>query len=196
MKVSIVNTHPGENPLFVDGLKNYLSELGLSARIKEGYRGENPLDGGADRVFLTGVPLDVGYSLTQGPSQRLVEEQFGWLRDCSCPVMGICYGFQILAHIFGGQVEKLGTPVQDEGYPLELVRGVEVGIFKGINKIDVFAEHSDYVSDAPGGFHALARKGEVIYIIYNPEREMYGLQFVPEFSGAKGRSILRRFLEG
>jgi GMP synthase (glutamine-hydrolysing) len=196
MRVHIINTHTGENPLFVGGLNGYLCELGLSPRIIGGYSRVDPLGMKPDRVILTGVPLDVDYSLSRADTRRTVEAHFRWLKRCPCPVLGICYGCQIIAHVLGGRVEKMDAPVQQDGFPLKLATGVGKGIFGGIRTMSVFAEHSDYVSEAPPGFLVLARKGDVKYILYHPEREMYGVQFVPEFSGEAGRLMLRRFLEG
>lgn len=159
-----------------------------------GYDGEDVLSRKVDRCLLTGVPLDVSYSLSDNETQHVIRQSFGWLRQCEQPVMGICYGHQILGYIFGGQVATLDKPIIESECRLEIAGRVEREIFGKIREMKVFVEHRDYLSKVPEGFGVIAEKGHVPYIIYNPERVMYGVQFVPEMSGDEGREILRRFL--
>jgi GMP synthase (glutamine-hydrolysing) len=135
--------------------------------------------------------MNVSYSLAEAETQRIIDRAFGWLRDCGRPVLGICFGHQILAHVFGGRVSTLEEPVLDARYPLVLSR--EGGIFSGFEELRVFAEHRDYVSAVPRGFTVLSRKNGVPYIMHDPERQMYGVQFVPEQSDDRSKEILRRF---
>jgi GMP synthase (glutamine-hydrolysing) len=193
-KVLIVNTHPGENPLFVGKLREFLASVGAEHHMIGGYEGRNPLGMSVRRIILTGVPLDVDYSLAEAETQKLVDRTFGWLRECGRPVLGICYGHQILAHVFGGHVSSLQETVVDARYSLVLSR--EGGIFSGVGELQVLAEHRDYVSVVPSGFSVLSQKHGIPYIMYDPEREMYGVQFVPEQSDERTKGILERFVLG
>ncbi len=193
--IVIVNTHPGENPEFVGELMRFLAPLGIEPEVIEGYKGKNPLDSSPQCIILTGVPMSASYSLAEADTQRLVDQAFGWLRECRQPVLGICYGHQILAHIFGGEISPLEEMVEDERYPLALEADRERGIFSDVEKLEVFAEHRDYVSVTPQGFRVLCQKKEIIYIMYHPEREMYGVQFVPEQSDDRSREVLKRFVQ-
>ena len=191
-KVAIVNTHPGDNPGFVGKLSDFLASVGAEHHVIEGYERPNPLEMDVRCVILTGVPMDVGYSLAQVETQRLIEQAFGWLRDYRRPVLGICYGHQILAHVLGGRVSPLGEAVVDAQYSLVLQRAE--GIFSGVKELCVFTEHRDYVSLVPQGFVVVSRSNGVPYVIADPEREMYGVQFVPERSDHRTREMLRRFV--
>jgi GMP synthase-like glutamine amidotransferase len=192
--IAIVNTHPEENPFFVENMQAFLAELEISPIIVEGYE-ENPLDYKPKHIFLTGVPLSATYSLSENETQAVVEEAFGWLLQCRQPVMGICYGHQILAHIFGGSISSLGRTILDERYPLTLAPDKQQGIFTGMGQLQVFAEHMDYISVVPEEFRVLCSKNDIPYIIYHPEKEFYGVQFVPELSNEMTKEALRRFVE-
>jgi GMP synthase-like glutamine amidotransferase len=193
-KTVIVNTHPRENPVFVGKLRQFLASLEVECDSIEGYEGLNPLDSDARCFILTGVPLDVDYSLAEVQTQKLVDRTFGWLRECGRPVLGICYGHQILARVFGGQVSSLQETIVDARHPLVL--SLPSGIFLGVEELKVFAEHRDYVSVVPSGFSVLSQKHGIPYIMYDPEREMYGVQFVPEQSDERTEGILERFVLG
>jgi GMP synthase (glutamine-hydrolysing) len=191
-EVLIVNTHPGENPVFVGKLRVFLDSLETELDVVDGYEGPSPLTRNPRRIILTGVPLNANYSLAQARTRSLIDRTFGWLRECGRPVLGICYGHQILAHVFGGQVSSLEEAVVDARYPLVLSQ--DGGIFSGVEELNVFAEHRDYVSVMPEGFAILAHKNGIPYIMYHPDRDMYGVQFVPEQSDRKTKEVLERFV--
>ena len=191
--IFIVNTHPGENPAFVEPLERFLLSLGIKPQIIAHYQDRVSFSPLPSRVFLTGVPMEVTYSLSQPETQERVERVFAWLKDCPCPVLGICFGHQILGQVFGGKVSSLEKSVVDERYPLAIE--IQAGIFTKVNRLQVFAEHRDYVSRVPEGFQVLSSVGKVPYILYHPEREFYGMQFVPEQSDEGTKAILKRFVE-
>jgi GMP synthase (glutamine-hydrolysing) len=193
-KVVIVNTHPAENPEFVGKLVDLLALSSIEPEVIEGYDEVKPLDKSPSHIILTGVPMSADYSLAETDTQRVVDRAFGWLGECKCPVLGICYGHQILAHIFGGEVSSLEVMVEDERYPLVWEADEKSGIFSEVEKLEVFAEHKEYVSAVPEGFKVLCQIDEVPYIIYHREREMYGVQFVPEQSDEKTKELLKGFV--
>ncbi|MGF1470323.1 MAG: type 1 glutamine amidotransferase [Rubrobacteraceae bacterium] len=193
-KVVIVNTHPDNDRIFVDGLATRLRELGVYPRVIAGYEGENPLEEDADRILLTGVPLDVNDSLSEAETRTLVDRHFGWLKQCESPVLGICYGHHIMAHIFGGEISTMQQMVQVERCPLKIRPAGAGSIFGRAKEMALFVEHRDYVSRVPKNSLVVSEKDQVPYAICYPEKQMCGVQFVPEFSGEAGREILRRFV--
>lgn len=193
-QITIVNTHAGENPIFTDELTRFLAALGIEPHVMGGYEGSRPLSSYANRVILTGVPLDVSYSLESTETQQRIDRAFGWLRHYPGPILGICFGHEILAHIFGGKVSSLERPVQNPQCRLSFSPDFDRGVFSGIEECEVFAEHLQYVHTVPGVFKVLSQKDGIPYVIYHSERQMYGVQFVPERSDSKCKDALRRFV--
>ncbi len=144
-------------------------------------------------MIVTGVPLDAGYSLSEPAVQARVERELGWLRDCGRPLLGICYGHQVLGHLHGARVVAAATAVVDPRFPLRLADSGDCPLFAGVDALEVFAEHRDYVADPPASLRVLARAGEVPYVLWHAETRACGLQFVPELSGAAGRGLVARF---
>ncbi|UQD54304.1 glutamine-hydrolyzing GMP synthase [Anaplasma phagocytophilum] len=115
------------------------------------------------------------------------------------PIMGICYGFQLLAHSFSSTVES--DKAREYGHAQLQIVG-ESAITKGIWSVGqtacVWMSHSDSVVDnVPQGFNIVARSmnTQAIAFISNEERKIYGLQFHPEVSHTpEGRDILNSFL--
>lgn len=190
----VINTHLRENPEFVGQLTRFIASLGVASRVVSGYDGSNPLHYNPSRIILSGVPIDAHYSLAQEETQRVVDRAFGWLPEATCPVLGICYGHQILAHAFGGAVSTLPQMVRDERLPLAWQAHETGGILPRAMHLRAFAEHRDVVSQVPEGFEVLCRVGPVPYVMVHRQRAFVGLQFVPEQSDAAGRQLLKRFV--
>lgn len=111
------------------------------------------------------------------------------------PVLGICYGHQLTAHILGG---KVLSPDFKEYGKVELKTKAGGGrLFKGIKPEEIcWMSHRDYVEVLPEGFEvtAFTRKCPVA-AMENEERKIYGLQFHPEVEHTPfGRKLLGNFL--
>ncbi|HYX27837.1 MAG TPA: glutamine-hydrolyzing GMP synthase, partial [Pyrinomonadaceae bacterium] len=114
--------------------------------------------------------------------------------EASCPVLGICYGLQLMAQQLGGEVKASGS--RGYGYGRLTVVDESTRLFGGLPKeMDVWLSHGDRVTRLPSGFHMTAQTEEGVNAFENPEREIYGVQFHPEVAHTPlGGQILRNFL--
>ena len=97
------------------------------------------------------------------------------------PVLGICYGHQLVNDEFGGTVEKAKTPESDK--QVEIVIDVDNPIFEGMSKIqNVSMFHNDEVVKLGEGFINLAHSKDCKNAAsYNSEYNIYSVQFHPEY---------------
>jgi GMP synthase (glutamine-hydrolysing) len=110
------------------------------------------------------------------------------------PVLGICYGLQLMAHQMGGEVKPSGR--RGYGYGRLTVVDETTRLFAGLPKeMDVWLSHGDRVTRLPEGFHMTASTDEGVNAFENPKRNIYGVQFHPEVAHTPlGGQILRNFL--
>ena len=111
------------------------------------------------------------------------------------PILGICYGMQLMAKILGGEV----VPAQNREYgraELTLLQPDRLWTSIGESELTVWMSHGDRVMQAPSGFQVLARTDQVdIAAMADPARGLYALQFHPEVAHTEdGDQILRNFL--
>ncbi len=110
------------------------------------------------------------------------------------PVMGICYGMQLMAQTLGGDV----APAQKKEYGLRPVRlETDSVLFKGLDaQCDCWMSHGIQVSSLPRGFARTASTGTCpIAAMENPEKRLYAVQFHPEVTHSQqGMAVITRFV--
>ena len=111
------------------------------------------------------------------------------------PVLGICYGHQLLAHHLGGKVERgaLGE------YGLaNLNVTVDDPLLRGVSQSQIWMSHRDTVADVPSGFQIIAStETSGTAAMSDGSRRLYGLQFHPEVVHTHaGKRILENFVFG
>ncbi len=110
------------------------------------------------------------------------------------PILGICYGLQVVAHQLGGRVVKADH--QEYGRaPLRIIKPDP--LFEGIpESFDVWMSHADRVEELPPGFERIADSpGSPNAVIAGKDKKIYGLQFHPEVAHTEhGKEILGNFL--
>jgi GMP synthase (glutamine-hydrolysing) len=110
------------------------------------------------------------------------------------PILGICYGMQMMAKFFGGEVEK--ADAREYG-KIEIEYDSKSDLFQGMNKKSAcWMSHTYYVKTLPEGFFTSARTHSCpTAAIEDKERNFYGVQFHPEVEHTiNGQEIIRRFL--
>jgi len=139
-----------------------------------------------------------GLILSGGPSSvyddQAPRSEKDFISSIGCPVLGICYGLQLMAYELGGKVQPAKS--REYGYGRLAVVNRNSQLFAGLPKeMDVWLSHGDHVTELPAGFQMTAKTEDAVNAFENPERGMYGVQFHPEVAHTPlGSQILRNFL--
>ena len=116
--------------------------------------------------------------------------------ELGLPLLGICYGEQLMAHQLGGKVER--SPQREYG-PAKLKVTEAVGIFSAFKvgeELSVWMSHGDKLTAPPPGFRGIGQSGSApLAAIADPDRNLFGIQFHPEVAHTpRGLELLRGFL--
>ena len=138
-------------------------------------------------LILSGSPSSVYQDGAPRPDSKL-------LQSLTCPLLGICYGLQILAFDLGGDVEA--SPNREFGYARLKVVDENSLLFKDLPpEMDVWMSHGDQMTSVPTGFHLTALTDDALNAIEDVERGVYGVQFHPEVAHTPlGAQVIRNFL--
>ena len=137
-------------------------------------------------VILSGGPESVLSKGSPRPDKRIF--------DLGIPVLGICYGVQLIAHLLGGKVEK--SSQREYGHGILKIRR-KGRLFRGLpNKLRVWNSHGDRLSKLPKGFIAVASTENSGFAgIADERRRIFGIQFHPEVDHTQGGgNILENYL--
>jgi len=138
------------------------------------------LSGGPESVYAQDAPLVPAELFAVGP-----------------PVLGICYGMQIMMHRLGGRVEP--APGREYGPATIRVEDEAALLFRGLEAEQrVWASHGDRVLAAAPGFRTTASSPSAPFsAVEDDSRRLYGVQFHPEVVHTEhGREVLRNFVFG
>lgn len=136
-------------------------------------------------IILSGGPASVYHPDAPKPDERIF--------DLNVPILGICYGLQLLTQHFGGEVVKAERHEYGRA-ELEILDHED--LFYGLpNEIHVWMSHGDRVTKLPEGFEPIARTYNAPFAaIRNREKKIWGVQFHPEVSHTYlGKEILKNF---
>ena len=114
--------------------------------------------------------------------------------EMGIPILGICYGSQLIAHLLGGKVET--APVSEYGKTEVEVKNSSK-IFEGVSpKTICWMSHTDYISAAPEGFEITASTPVCpVAAMENADRKLYAVQFHPEVMHTReGKKMLSNFV--
>ena len=137
-------------------------------------------------IILTGGPNSV-----YAEGSALCEPE---LFEMGIPVLGICYGSQVIAHMLGGEVST--APVSEYG-KTEVAADTKTVLFRNVaEKTICWMSHTDYIAKAPEGFSVTAHTPVCpVAAMENCERGLYAVQFHPEVvHTAEGMKMLESFV--
>ena len=139
-----------------------------------------------------------GIILTGGPNSCYEEGAPTYSKDLfelGIPVLGLCYGAQLMNHVLGGKVER--ADVREYGKSHLTVVDEDSIIFNGVEKEStVWMSHFDYISKVAPGFHVTAvTKDCPVAACENNEKNLYAIQYHPEVLHSQyGRDMLSNFV--
>ena len=185
-----------EKVLILDFGSQYTQLIARRVRELKVFCEVHPCTAGLERIKAFGAK---GIILSGGPNSvyepdapTIPREVF----DLDIPILGICYGEQLAAHLLGGKVQA-GTKREYGRAPLRIDHpGM---LFQGFEKgeeIQVWMSHGDVVVEMPAGFENIGSNPSTPFAaVENPARKIWGLQFHPEVVHTpRGGQILRNFL--
>ena len=155
------------------------------------FPGNKPLKSFTDLRNLEGIILSGGY-------ESVYSENAPWpdpkIWELGVPILGICYGMQLIAEHLGGKVR----PSKKREFGLASVNvSTKSALFKGLNsKETLWMSHGDKLSKIPKGFSITAKSENSPYAaIEDAKNKIYGVQFHPEVKhSVHGKEILNNFI--
>lgn len=137
-------------------------------------------------LILSGGPASVFVKNAPTPDPRIFES--------GLPILGICYGMQLLARHFGGRVEQIGRREYGKAFLTRFAGPLFVGFH---DERQVWMSHSDAVTDTPPGWRIVGTtKENPIAAMESPDHRSFGVQFHPEVVHTPGgRTIFENFLK-
>ena len=140
----------------------------------------------------------VGVILSGGPASVLEDGAprcDSGVYELGVPVLGICYGMQLTAHLLGGQVEKAA---QREYGRISVTMDERASLLRNMSETSSnWMSHTFQVAACPEGFHGIAHSENCpIAAMANDEKRIYGVQFHPEVTHSEeGRTVIQNFLD-
>jgi GMP synthase (glutamine-hydrolysing) len=138
-----------------------------------------------------------GFILSGGPASVYAPDAPlapSYIYESGLPVMGICYGMQVLAHQLGGQVAPGAK--HEYGHAILHLSTNGSPLFADLPaSTPVWMSHGDKIEKLPPGFGALAYTENSPFAVFGKEDKMFGLQFHPEVAHTpEGKKILKNFV--
>ncbi len=163
---------------------NVFSEIKPHDYHSEDIVGDNPkgiiLSGGPDSVYGDGAPQ--------------IDRE---ILELGIPVLGICYGMQLINYTLGGGMIRGGDSIKEYGESSVMVEN-EHDLYSGLKeKITTWMSHGDSVDggDLAKGFRVIGRTDNHVASIANDDKKIYGVQFHPEVTHTvNGKDIVSNFV--
>ena len=186
-----------EKILILDFGSQYTQLIARRVREAHVYCELHPFDMALDEIKAfapKGIILSGGpKSVYEEGAPAIAEELF----ELGVPVLGICYGMQLMSRHFGGEVVPAGK--REYGHAELLAQGTPGPLFEGFfveGKSPVWMSHGDHVEKVPAGFEVVAgTENAPVCAIQNVARNLYGVQFHPEVNHTpRGEQLIDCFV--
>jgi GMP synthase (glutamine-hydrolysing) len=192
-KAGIYMSKPRESILILDFGSQYTQLIARRVREAKVYSEILPFNTPLEEIsarapkglILSGGPQSVFAPDAPHPDPRLY--------SYPVPVLGICYGMQLLAYHLGGQVR----PAREREFGrADLEHDCDSPLFQNLpRQLQVWMSHGDHIEALPEGFRVVARTLNAIGAMEDPARRIYALQFHPEVVHTpRGKEVLNNFL--
>ena len=138
-----------------------------------------------------------GIIFTGGPNSAYLPDSPTYTKEIfelGIPILGICYGSQLMMHLLGGKVEV--APVREYG-KIEVTVDTSSALFENVSEKTIcWMSHNDYISKAAPGFEIIAHTDDCpVAAVANVEKNLYATQFHPEVLHTKeGKKMLSNFV--
>jgi para-aminobenzoate synthetase len=183
--------------LVIDNQTKHLDHLkaalaGHEVVVKDFYRLQSTDADGCDAVILSG-----GGGVPVAHNLNALKAEINLVEECGLPVLGICYGFELIAAAYGAKLKFVGRKIR--GY-VDINTTKDNGLFAGFDKkvgLPAFEGHRWIVETAGSELDVLATSENGIEAIKHRHKPIYGVQFHPEASekAGDGARIIANFLE-
>jgi len=139
------------------------------------------------------IVLSGGHSAPVIKNTLKLQNEIKLIKNSKTPILGICYGFELIAHVFGARLVEM--PVKEKGV-LDLKINVSSKIFNNLPNLRVYEAHRWIVKRISKNLKALAHSKDGIEAIKHRTRPIYGLQFHPEMlvDSTCGKTIIDNLL--
>ena len=138
-------------------------------------------------IILTGGPN----SCYEADSPTYTKELF----ELGIPVLGLCYGAQLIMHVLGGEVKR--ADVREYGKTEVLIDKASSKVFEGVSASTIcWMSHFDYIAQIAPGFEITAHTADCpVAAAENAEKQLYAIQFHPEvLHTVQGKEMLSNFV--
>ncbi len=145
-----------------------------------------------DAVVLSGSRA----MLSEPETSRKFDKEESAVRDSAVPILGVCFGHQLIGQAFGSRVVRSARPTKR--YVVTQVLAKDALFANLPMRISVFESHYENVDSVPPGFKLIAKSAtSPVCAIKNEKRSIYGIQFHPERNSRlnpDGRSVVANFV--
>ena len=141
---------------------------------------------GIKGVIVSGAPL-----LVTEVNTSPYEEKLAWIKETELPVLGICFGHQMMGILFGA----FATRMREDRSWQTVEAFIDSPLFNRLpDEIEMMEDHCETIS-IPPGFELVASSDACVNeVMQHTNKPLYGVQFHPEVSGNHGRIVIENFV--